>query len=230
VPILVKKNLNDQVYESLRQNIIDQKIPSGAKLINRDIQKQYGVSSTPVRDAIHRLHRDGLLENISNSGARVIQFTYSMAVELNEIMSMLNCGAVSLSAQKSDLKNMAPLLQQSIALQKKNIHTPQYYAYDEQFHHVFFDFCQNKRFKQLYQQYATLWALLSRLYYQDEQSSQDASIACHEQIMRAYCRHCIPEACAHMHDHFTSALLSFRKTFHTPSVDDPSDPSFPKKR
>lgn len=213
MPILIKKNLNDQLYELLRQDIMDQKIPFGEKLINRDIQKQYGVSSTPVRDAINRLHQDGLLENISNSGARVIQFDYADAVELNEIICMLNCGAVSLSAQKSDPVDVAPRLQESIDLQKKHINTPQYYTYDAQFHHVFFEFCQNKRLKQLYQQYATLWMLLFRFYYRDAQSRQDTSIACHETIMQAYCKGHVQKACDDMHQHFARALLPFQNTF-----------------
>ena len=76
--MIVKKNLSEQIYESLKKEILDQKIGFGEKLINRSLQEKYGVSSTPVRDAINRLYVDGLLDNISNVGARVIPFDYKV--------------------------------------------------------------------------------------------------------------------------------------------------------
>ncbi|MGI5872737.1 MAG: GntR family transcriptional regulator, partial [Bacillota bacterium] len=100
--MLNKKTLSEQIYELLKQDIMNRKIGFGEKLINRDLQKKYGVSSTPVRDAINRLYQDGLVEDIKRNGARVITFDLTAAIEINEIITILSVGAVELSAEKSD--------------------------------------------------------------------------------------------------------------------------------
>ena len=58
---IVKKTLSDQIYDVLRKEIIQQNIPLGSKIVNRDLQQQFGVSSSPIRDAINKLYQDGLI-------------------------------------------------------------------------------------------------------------------------------------------------------------------------
>ena len=88
--MLNKKTLSEQIYQLLKQDILSQKIGFGEKLINRDLQKKYGVSSTPIRDAINRLYQDGLVEDITKNGARVIAFDLTAAIEINEIITILS--------------------------------------------------------------------------------------------------------------------------------------------
>jgi len=181
-----KKNLNEQIYEALRQDIIDQKIKFGQKLVNRDLREHYGVSSTPVRDAINRLYQDGLLEDISNVGARVIDFDYNFAIEINEIISMLSIEAVGLSAKKARMDEIVPVLNECIRQQLAHIDTPDYFIYDRNFHQTFFDFCYNERYKQIYIQQQTLWEILFRFFYQDKESTKSDAIYQHQQILDAY--------------------------------------------
>src|SRR6478736_4640546 len=51
-----------QVFEWLRGSIIDLSLPPGTVLSRADLAQQFGVSSTPVRDALMRLQEEGLVD------------------------------------------------------------------------------------------------------------------------------------------------------------------------
>lgn len=205
MPHIVKKNLNQQIYEDLRREIFEQKIRFGEKLVNRELQKRYGVSSTPVRDAINRLYQDGLLGSLSNGGARVIDFDYNHAREVNEVIAMMNCNAVALSARKGNVAAAARELEDAIARQEEFLDTDRYFEFDQQFHQVFFKYSGNQSFSSLYSQYASLWQLLFRFYYRDQESRRDKSIISHKQIMQLYREGKVEEAVEKMNQHFAGA-------------------------
>ena len=100
---LMKQTLSDQIYELLKEDIITHRISFGEKLVNRELQQKFGVSSTPVRDAINHLYLDGLLDNITNGGARVISFDLSFALEVNEVVMILTQGAIQAAAREERL-------------------------------------------------------------------------------------------------------------------------------
>jgi DNA-binding GntR family transcriptional regulator len=206
-----KKNFSEQIYESLKQDIIDQKIGFGEKLVNRELQVKFGVSSTPVRDAINRLYQDGLVEDISKSGARVITFDYKEALEINEIVSILNVTAVKLSAEKNDIKQIVPFLEQCINQQQENIDNAKFFDYDCSFHNTFFDFSGNAHYKKLYARYHVLWKILVRLYYLGKETTRVHAIAQHKQILDVYSRGEIQLAQDYMEQHFLEAAHTLMK-------------------
>ena len=56
---LDKKTLSSRIYEILRTDILSQKISLGEKLTLKALQERFGVSSTPIREALTRLSDDG---------------------------------------------------------------------------------------------------------------------------------------------------------------------------
>ena len=57
-----------QVYESLREMILDHTIPPATKVNIHHISQEFGVSPTPVREALRLLQGDNLLVATSNKG------------------------------------------------------------------------------------------------------------------------------------------------------------------
>ena len=51
-----------QVFERLRDQIVSLELPPGSPLSRLELAQQFGVSSTPVRDALMRLDEEGLVE------------------------------------------------------------------------------------------------------------------------------------------------------------------------
>lgn len=63
------------VYEVLRDDILRGEITAGTWLREGTVATQLGVSRTPVREALQRLHADGLVDLIPRRGAQVIRLS-----------------------------------------------------------------------------------------------------------------------------------------------------------
>ncbi|MDR2103562.1 MAG: GntR family transcriptional regulator [Treponema sp.] len=207
---IVKKKLHEQVYEILKQDILEQRIGFGEKLTNRGLQERYGVSSTPVRDAINRLYLEGLLDEISQGGARVIPLDYKRTIDVNELMYILNKEAIAMSAERAAPGIVSAHLQAALEEQSENIDNDLYYQCDLQFHHVFFDFCGNAELTQFYTRHSGLWMLLLRFYHAVQNNSRAAAISQHTKIVSAYKNNNIDRVQLLMKEHFDTAVDHFK--------------------
>ncbi|QPJ85381.1 GntR family transcriptional regulator [Sarcina sp. JB2] len=100
--ILKKQSLVDQIYDEIKKQIIELIIPLGSKLNVSELQDKFGVSSTPVREAINRLQKDGIVEYENNIGAKVIDITDKDVYEIQEVSFALLTGAVRYAMQKGN--------------------------------------------------------------------------------------------------------------------------------
>ena len=77
------------IYESLRQAIIEQALKPGAKLPEDSIGETFGVSRTTVRSALIRLNAEGLVEIQPNRGASVAVPTIEEAQDVFQMRRVL---------------------------------------------------------------------------------------------------------------------------------------------
>lgn len=66
----------------------------GAELRESDLAKRYGVSKSPVRDAMQRLEQEGLIEIAGRRGHRVKPVSLTDAEDLLELRAILETGTV----------------------------------------------------------------------------------------------------------------------------------------
>lgn len=85
---VVKMTLADQIYNILKEDIINQNIKCGEKLTSKILQERFNVSSTPIREALNRLGQEGLIDHITNVGGKVIEFNEK---DINEIYDFCAC-------------------------------------------------------------------------------------------------------------------------------------------
>ncbi|MDD7434771.1 MAG: GntR family transcriptional regulator [Peptoniphilaceae bacterium] len=67
----MKKNLSDLVYDGVVQDIVKGKFQSESVLNEKDLIQKYGVSRSPIREALARLCNDGVLINLPRFGYKV---------------------------------------------------------------------------------------------------------------------------------------------------------------
>jgi DNA-binding GntR family transcriptional regulator len=103
----VKKSLVDQIYEQLRDEIINQKIAWGAKLNVNELQERFEISCTPIREAINRLQREGLVEYKNNIGASVIEIAEKDVLEIQQVASTLDCAAIRYAMKTGNAKQIS---------------------------------------------------------------------------------------------------------------------------
>lgn len=78
-------SLADQVYDRLRLAIISAELTPGTKLVELEIAGQMNTSQGPVREALQRLERDGLVERKARSATHVTDLPSD---EIHEIFSV----------------------------------------------------------------------------------------------------------------------------------------------
>ena len=112
--ILRKQSLVDQIYDQIRSEIINLQVPLGSRLNVSELQERYGVSSTPIREAINRLQKEGLVEYENNVGARVIAIGEKDVIEIQELAMTLHTAAVRFAMKRGDHELMAAEIHQEI--------------------------------------------------------------------------------------------------------------------
>lgn len=76
-----KKSAAPQVYEQLRGMIVSLAAPPGATLARASIAERFGLSQTPVREALLRLEEEGLVDIFPQSATRVSKIDLQNARE-----------------------------------------------------------------------------------------------------------------------------------------------------
>ena len=104
--------LRDSVYGSLKAMIITGQLPPGARVTENELATRLKVSRTPVREALNRMERDGLVERRPHQGYAVKEFGIRMFREAFEVRELLDGYATELAtakitaAEKQRLKDM----------------------------------------------------------------------------------------------------------------------------
>jgi DNA-binding GntR family transcriptional regulator len=78
----------DAVYGALEGQILELEIPPGARLVEADLAAEFGMSKTPIREALLLLERSRLVELIPYSGAHV---TWLSVAEYQQLSTILDC-------------------------------------------------------------------------------------------------------------------------------------------
>jgi len=93
-----RRSLGQDVYEKLKQAIVKGDLPPDSRLIESRMANVLGISRTPVREAIHKLEREGLLRHNPSGGFFIVGLTRSDIEETFGIRSVLESYAARLAA------------------------------------------------------------------------------------------------------------------------------------
>jgi DNA-binding GntR family transcriptional regulator len=100
----------ERAYQSLRSRILDNVWPPGYQALEQALALELGMSRTPVREALIRLHNEGLVEVVPRHGMRVLPVSPSDMAEIYTILTSLESLAAELAAaRKPGPRELAPL-------------------------------------------------------------------------------------------------------------------------
>ena len=88
---ILPAQLERRVYERVRDEIVSGALRPGEQLVEARIAADLGVSKTPVREALIRLQRDGLVEIEPYRGARVLEPSATDIREILELRLLIEC-------------------------------------------------------------------------------------------------------------------------------------------
>ncbi|UCF96891.1 MAG: GntR family transcriptional regulator [Spirochaetaceae bacterium] len=95
----VLKSIRDQIYEAIQESIINNTYKPGEELQIDRLAEEFGVSTTPIREALIRLENTGLVHLIPNKGARVTSFREKDILDTWEIRKLLEPYAAGITAE-----------------------------------------------------------------------------------------------------------------------------------
>jgi len=98
----LRQSAADRVAEALRDGIRGGRLVPGEHLTESDLTLEYGVSRGSVREAMHRLAGEGLLEVCLNRGAQVRRLTRAEVLDLCEVREVNEGLAARLAAERID--------------------------------------------------------------------------------------------------------------------------------
>ena len=92
--------LSNSLLGKLQKDILTGKLKPGDKLTEQELCKAYGVSRTPVREALRQLEADGLVENILNRGAFVVGMSEQDYEDMFELRKAYEVQAVKWAIER----------------------------------------------------------------------------------------------------------------------------------
>ena len=99
----------EKAYSVIRDGIMGGTYSGGSHLKAEDLAVAIGVSRTPVREALRRLHSEGLVDFVANRGAYVLNWDKSDVDEVFGLRMVLESFAAELAADRRLPEQLAEL-------------------------------------------------------------------------------------------------------------------------
>ncbi|MGF7057659.1 GntR family transcriptional regulator [Brassicibacter mesophilus] len=204
---VIKMTLADQIYTILREDIINQTIKCGEKLTLNALQERFAISSTPIREAMKRLSQEGLIEHVTNVGAKVIEINAKEIQEIYDLCSILDSGALKLALSSNQKKSFIFDLILSIELQEDSLKAgdmAKFKLHSDDFHDIFYRYADNSRLYSATQKLRSQLSILTTIY-QSFTVAWSVVLSEHKSIVEAIQNECYDEAVCLLSQHFEHA-------------------------
>ncbi|MFV0516187.1 MAG: GntR family transcriptional regulator [Aminipila sp.] len=161
--------LREIVYEELKVQILTGKIAPGTRMMEVELADDMGVSRTPIREAIRKLEKEGLVRIEPRRGAYASQISTDDMVEVLEVRQTMEGLAASLAAERMQADQLKKIEEAEEQYNKAVVcgDTANMIFYDSQFHKLIVEASNNKTLLQLIEPLQEMALRFRYLYYDD---------------------------------------------------------------
>jgi len=144
----------DSVYATLLAAIVEARLGAATPLSQNKLAARLGVSRTPVREALLRLERDGLVQRLPDSGFAVATITAEEVHEACDLLDLLDTFVYQRAAENLSREQLSDLLElaQSLVHSAESGDTEGWRALDRRYHAVIMTAAGNRFVTQYLQQ------------------------------------------------------------------------------
>ena len=211
VPSLAPRALYEEVAELIRQRIFSRELEPGSWIDELQIAKAYGISRTPLREALKVLAAEGLVTMKVRRGAYVTEVSEKDLRDVYHLLSLLESDAAAVVAQTAspaDLKKLQSLHAELEAAGKtgKEKHD-KFFEVNEAFHMCLLELAQNKWRDQMVADLRKVMKL-NRHNSLFKTGRITESLAEHQAIMAALNAKDPVATAARMREHFANGLMA----------------------
>lgn len=139
------QSIKSQVYDGIMKDILDGVYHANDIMNEKTLMEKYGVSKTPVREALVQLCGEGVLNNIPRFGYQLMAILPSQIIEIIEYRKIIELGALEISfphltqAQLEQLKELNQEAGRITYTKDSRIH----WEANNHFHKMLCSFCNN---------------------------------------------------------------------------------------
>ncbi len=207
--VLRPEPLRQIVYKDLLNRIVTGSLKPGAPVRDTEISEDMGVSRTPVREALLRLSRQGLLVNLHHRGFVVSKMTADVVRETYPMVWALECMALRESPELS-ATTLSRLHRINEALENSRDRIEKRIALDEQWHEVLLSRYENRRLKDAI---AELKAVVRRYEfgYMRDTELMSHSVSDHERLLKIIEKKGLPAAVPILEEHWRYSMENLLK-------------------
>ena len=161
------KPLREMVYEELKMQILKGSFIPGTRMMEVELAEEMGVSRTPIREAIRKLEKEGLVTIEPRRGAYASMISTEDMVEILEVRQDLEGLAAYFAADRMTDAQMEALRQVSASYDDavKRGNMEDMIKHDTRFHHIIVESCRNKILVQMIEQLQELVLRFRYIYY-----------------------------------------------------------------
>ncbi|WP_407713055.1 GntR family transcriptional regulator [Comamonas testosteroni] len=197
--------LYEQVAEQLRQRIFRRELEPGAWIDELKIAEEYGISRTPLREALKVLAAEGLVTMKLRRGAYVTEVSRKDISDVYRLLSLLEADAAAEVAGKATDEQLQRLQQTHEELKQNTADAERFFALNESFHMQILDIADNRWRNQLVADLRKVMKL-NRHKSLFKQGRIEDSLAEHEAIMQALLQRDPKIAMNAVQQHFANGL------------------------
>ena len=197
--------LYQQVAERLRQRIFDRQLEPGAWIDELKLAAEFGISRTPLREALKVLAVEGLVTMKMRRGAYVTEMSRDDVTQVYHLLALLESDAAGSVAACASPAQRAELAALHDKLEKQASRRDAFFATNEQFHMALLRVAGNRWAEQMVLDLRKVMKL-NRHHSLFKQGRIDASLAEHRALMKAIDERDVSRAAALMRAHFDSGL------------------------
>jgi DNA-binding GntR family transcriptional regulator len=212
----------DALRDQLEQDIVTGALRPGERLDEQSLAARFGVSRTPIREALMQLASAGLVELQPRRGAFVATLSLKEVIERFEVMAALEGACGALAARRITEPERRGLIEahEACAREASDGNADAYYYANERFHHRIYDACHNTFLAEQARQLHERLKPYRRLQLQ-ARSRVSGSLAEHQAIVDAILAGESGKAEQLLKDHILiqgERLTDFIASFDTPAV------------
>ena len=138
------QNIGERAYGVLLEMIIARELLPGQRLIEEQLALELGISRTPLREAVNRLAKEGLVEIEPRKGAKVKRFSIEDVEEVYDIRAALEGLAARLAVPNIPKDKLKDLWKRFGRKDAKSL-----IRADSDLHALVFECCKNERLAEL---------------------------------------------------------------------------------
>jgi DNA-binding GntR family transcriptional regulator len=150
---IARRSLHDEVVERIRDLIIEGELAPGARVPERLLCERFGISRTPLREALKVLAAEGLVQLLPNRGARVVALSAATVAEHFEVLAGLEALAGELACRRIGKRELVPIRRAHDAMVKSfaKADLSSYFKLNQEIHQRIVDAAGNATLKDLHE-------------------------------------------------------------------------------